>query len=242
MYQVGTGEDAVPTIGTLYFSNQPYAPAGGPPYLDALRTDSLVYARSLDLSTLTGKESSSISTLEFDNSDHGIDWLLALATDGSDVRCYTGSVLWPRSQMIYLWKALVGKCDAPSLPRLSISLLDMTLFLNKSIGGTVVVGGTGPEAESYRDRNFGYVHQTKPKLVESAPAFKYAHSDTGVNTAAVKVRADGFLLTETTDWGDNSDGTFDLVGDPNGAEITCDVLSYKPGGTPTDYLASQLID
>src|SRR4051812_28116569 len=102
MYQVGLGGGAVPTLGTLYFSNRKYIDEDVPrSYIDAL-IDSPRYSRSLNRDTLTGAYDVSISSLKFDDSDKRVSYLLDLPIDGSEVRVYVGEADWARSDFIHL--------------------------------------------------------------------------------------------------------------------------------------------
>jgi hypothetical protein len=77
MYQVGLGDSAVPTSGTLYFSTAPYIDQAVPrAYVDAI--DSVpTYQRSIDRTTLRGKYSANIGALVLDNSAIARPWFRA---------------------------------------------------------------------------------------------------------------------------------------------------------------------
>jgi hypothetical protein len=176
--------------------------------------------------------------LEFDNTDGSIDYLLDLPIDGSDVAIYVGDPSWNFADFIHIYTAVSVKaaCRAPGNV-ISIEIKDTGLLLNTTIGGVVAVGGTGPSANQFRAFNFGWVHQTAPIVVDEG-TLTYAHSDTGVNTAAQDVRDNGVSVTFT----DNADGTFTLAASPTqGGTITCDVLATLSGGTTIGYRISDFL-
>lgn len=239
MQQVGVGDAAVPTKGTLYFANAPYVDETGPtPYRDCVKAAPR-YTRALDRATLRGQFHSSVSTLDLDNTDNALDYLLALPIDGSEIRVYVGEVTWAKSDFVHLFSALSVKASvSPPGDMISIEIKDTSLLLNKSIGGTTAVGGTGPSADRFRPFNFGWVHQVDPILLDPV-TFRYVHSDTGTNTAAVAVRANAVVLASPAAWADNGDGTFTLVNNPQSDQIKCDVVAY--GATSVDYRMSDMV-
>lgn len=240
MYQSGFGDDAVPTLGTIYWSNFEYVDndASTPTRYQAALMQAPEYERSLDRSKLRGQYNVNVGDLVINNADGEFDYLIDLAMDGSEVRVYIGDETWARSDFVHLYTALALKVDIPAKKTIRIDLRDPGLLLNKSIGGTVTVGGTGPNANQYRPLIFGFIHQLEPILVDAGTS-TYAFADTGTNTECVAVRNDGVPVTFT----DNGDGTFTLAVPPSGNEkITCDAVSYADASDDTSYRVSDAFD
>lgn len=217
----------VPATGTLYFSDKVYFDGtGAHPYVDAI-AGVPEYSRSLSGNQL-GTYSSSIGTLELDNADASQDYLLTLAIDGSAIRFYLGDVTWARSDFRFIFSALSTKAVATSFDRVSVQLKDTGLLLDKSIGGTIKVGGTGPNADQWRPVNFGLVHQVECMVLDPVNLV-YVHSDTGYGMAT----SAGSFVQTVRDRGvpvvftDNGDGTFTLAASPAGT-ITADLLYVAP--------------
>jgi hypothetical protein len=212
-----------PATGTLYFSDKVYFDGtGAHPYVCAIAVVPQ-FSRSLSGAQL-GTYSSSLGTLELNNADGSQDALLTYAIDGSAIRFYLGDVTWALSDFRFIFSALSLKAVAPSFDRISVQLKDTGVLLDKSIGGMIKVGGTGPNADQWRPVNFGLVRQIECKL-KDATNLVYVHSDTGVNLAlfsgsySLTVRDRGVPVSFT----DNGDGTVTLLASPAGT-ITADVL------------------
>lgn len=186
------------------------------------------YSRGLQGDRL-GDYRSTIGTVEIDNADGEFDYLLGLALDGSEVRVYIGDLSWLRIDFQLAFTALATKAVAPSQDRISIQLKDTTSFLNKSIVGTPV-GGTGPNADSPKPVNFGYVHQIEAKVLDGS-TLTYVHSDPDTIGSATFVRDNGLDVNFV----DNGDGTFTLDQSPVNTQggITADVLAVATG-SPAD--------
>lgn len=247
MYQVGVSEDAIPTRGTLYFSNFAYVDETGSPLVryQAVLIQVPEYQRSLDRKTLRGRYNASVDKLSINNADGEFDYLMDLAIDGSEMRVYVGDQDWDRSDFVHLYTCLSLRATAPSKKVINIEVRDPGLLLRKSIGGMVTVGSPvgspttpGPSANRFRPINFGYVHQVEPIILDSANLI-YVHSDTGTNTTAVAVRDNGVDVNFT----DNGDGTFTLDASPDG-QVTCDVHAYADDGlsSPTDTTHYRISD
>lgn len=230
-----TDSPAGPVIRTLYLSDRVFFDTvTHNAYIDVVRS-APQYTRSLSGDQL-GRYTSSIGTLELDNADGALDFLLNLACDGSAIRFYFGGRQWPVADFKHIFSAIVSKCSAPSPDRISVALKDTGLLLDKSIGGESVVGGSGPNADRSRPANFGTIHNEAPLFIETGGAGgKYAHSDDGTDTAATEVRDRGVSVAFT----DNADGTFDLTAPPDGA-VTCDVLAEPLGDG--NVLVSDAVD
>ncbi len=225
-----------PATGTVYLSNNPLfaSPAnviigaGDPtihPYIDCI-TAIPDYARSLS-GPLLGTHSSSLGTLDLDNADGALDYLLNLFVDGSEVR-FTMRDLVTANATLLMFKCMAVKVTAPAMGKISIQLKDTGMLLNQSIGGTIRIGGTGPDADKWRPVNFGLVRQV-PCLVVDPTNLVYCHSYTGAGMAvssgsfAMTVRDRGVSVSFTN----NGDGTFTLLASPAGT-ITADVLYVIP--------------
>lgn len=231
-YQLEGGSPPTPATGTVYKSTRPYFGANNdsPPTVTAW-DDSVAsvpqYSRSLSGDSL-GTYSSSIGTLELANADGRNDFILDLAIDGSEIRFYLGDLSWDRSDFRLIFSALSALATAPAFDRISITLKDTGLLLNQSIGGTIKVGGTGPNADKWRPVNFGLVHQIECQVLDQA-TLGYVHSDTGDGL----VIATGLYAETVRDraisvgFVDNGDGTINLTQSPDGT-ITADVL-YTAG-------------
>jgi hypothetical protein len=223
----GSDSPTGPTTETLYFSDREFHDdVTDRPYVDVIRS-APQYNRALSGDQL-GQYTSSISSLELDNADGQLDFLLSLACDGSAIRFYYGGKDRPVSDFFLIFKAVIGKVSAPSFDRISVTLKDAGLLLDKSVGGMTTVGGTGANADRSRPVNFGYIHNLAA-LVADNPTLLYVHSDVSADSPTmvqtVEVRDRGVSVAYT----DNGDGTFTLSAPPDGI-VTCDVLA-EPNGS-----------
>lgn len=227
-YVTDPNSDGTPTTETLYYSNLGYFDSVRF-YEDCINSVPQ-YQRSLSGPVAT-TFSSSIGSIEIDNADGDKDFILGLPLDGSEVRCYLGD---DTIGFQLIFRALSVKATAPSFDRISIQLKDANLLLNKSIGGTDIIGGTGPNADQWRPVNFGYVHNLFPKVFDTG-TLTYVHADTGTDVTLEEVRDRGVSVGFT----DNSDGTFDLTSSPAGI-VTCDVFATR-NSDPLTYRVSDLM-
>lgn len=217
-----TDSPSTPLTGTLYFSDREFFDdVTDHAYVDCVRA-APQYTRALSGDQL-GTYISSIGTLELDNADGNLDFLLTIACDGSQIRFYYGSTQWPVTDFKHIFTAIVSRVTAPAFDRISVALKDTGLLLDKSVGGTTTVGGAGPNADRARPVNFGYIHNLAA-LVSDQALLIYVHSDSGTGTVAQEVRDRGVSVSFT----DNADGTFTLNATPAGT-ITCDVLAEPLG-------------
>lgn len=233
-YQYENG--GAPATGTLYLSDRAYFDDDGASplnvYIDCVNSVPQ-FNRALSGDRL-GAYTSSVGTLEIDNADGEQDFFFELAIDGSEVRFYVGDLSWPKDDFRLIYSALASVATAPSFDRVSVALKDTGLLLNQSIGGTSLVGGSGPNANQARPVNFGYVHNLQA-LVLDAGLLRYVYADDGTDTTVADVRDRGVSVVFT----DNFDGTFDLSASPDGA-ITCDVVA-SPGGSDSPSLDNRCI-
>lgn len=211
-----------PALGTLYFSDREFFDdVTDHPYVDCIKT-APQFSRALSGDQL-GMYVSTIGTLELDNADGQLDFLRDLAVDGSQIRFYLGGVTWEVADFKHIFTAITSKVSAPTFDRISVALKDTGLLLNKSIGGTSTVGGTGPNADRSRPVNMGFIHNLGALVLDEALLI-YVHSDDGTGTVAQEVRDRGVSVYFT----DNADGTFTLDASPAGV-ITCDILAEPIG-------------
>lgn len=236
--QSGSGLAATPVTKTLYLANWPYFDdENSRVYPDCINSVPR-YNRSIDRGTLRGRWTSSIGTVEIDNADGAFDGMLAYACDGSEIRFYIGDAgdvmrgiaPWKRSEFIFAFSARVAKIVAPAWDRISIVLKDAGALLTQKIGGSVVVGGSGPQAQQPRPWNFGYVRQGEA-ILKDAATLTYVHDVDGVNCTLLAVRDKGYPVGFT----DNGDGTFSLLAPPAGV-VTYDLL--KTRGTAGTNIAN----
>lgn len=230
-YQEEGGSPPSPVTKTLCLSTMPFFGENNdsPPTVTAWKDwikSVPEYSRSLSTDTL-GTYSSSIGTLEIANPDGRADFILDLAIDGSALRFKLGDPSWDASDFRLIFSALSVMATAPSIDRISVTLKDTGLLLDQSIGGTVKVGGTGPNADKWRKVNFGLVHQVEADLLDQS-TLGYADSDTGDGRVTVLSNAKGvFDRGIPVEYVDNGDGTFNLLHSPDG-NITC-LLLYSAG-------------
>lgn len=217
-----------PVTATFYWADKPYIDYVEPrPYIDCINSVPS-FNRSLSGDRF-GAYSSSIGSLELDNADGAVDQVLSLAADGSRVDFYYGDVSWPVADFRLIFSALVARISAPSFDRLSVTLKDTGVLVNKSIGGDVLIGGDGPNADKFRPDSFGYIRQLEcPVVSEANLTYAFAKGNTNLFVTATgfaqTVRDRGVPVAYT----DNLDGTFDLVASPDGV-ITTDVLLALDG-------------
>lgn len=227
-YQFESGSPPEPATGTIYLSDREYFDASqANAYIDCVNSIP-AYSRALSGDRL-GAYTSSVGSLELDNADGCQDSILDLAIDGSEVRFYLGDTSWPVSDFRLIFSAFSVLATAAAFDRISVTLKDTGLLLNQSIGGSIKVGGTGPNADQWRAVNFGLVHQVECKVLDQ-PTLGYVHSDTGDGL----VTASGPFVMTIRDKGvpvvftDNGDGTFILAANPAGT-ITANLLYCVPG-------------
>lgn len=221
-----TDSPTTPATGTLYFSDREFFDdVTNHPYVDCVKS-APQYSRQLSGEQL-GAYISSIGTLELDNADGNLDFLLNLAIDGSQIRFYYGGTTWPVTDFVHMFTAIASKASAPSFDRMTITLKDTGLLINKSIGGLSNVGGAGPNADRLRQVDFGYIHNLGALISDNALLI-YVYSDTTLESpslvTAVEVRDRGVSVAYT----DNGDGTFTLTSSPAGT-ITVDVRAEPLG-------------
>jgi hypothetical protein len=213
--------DGAPVTSTLYFSDREFFDdVTDHPYTDAVRS-APQYSRQLSGDQL-GSYVSSIGSLELDNADGGLDYLLNIACDGSAIRFYFGGVKWLVADFKLIFVAVIARIAAPEFDRISVLLKDAGLLLDKSIGGEVI-GGTGPNADRTSPMTLGYVHNLTP-LLEDQATLKYRYTDFPRLTSVQDVRDKGVPVAFT----DNADRTFTLSASPDGL-ITADVLAEEDG-------------
>lgn len=230
-------ESGAPVTETLRFATKPYFDdVRGLAYRDCVNS-APQFSRALSGERL-GDYKSTLGSIEIDNADGDFDDLLRWAIDGSEVRCYLGDASWARDEFRLIFAAMSTLAKATSIDRISVQLKDAATLLNVSIGGTVLVGGTGTNAAKERAANFGWLHQIECPVLDQT-ALVYVHSDRGDNTVIVTVRDRGVDITSNAS--DNGDGTFTLSATPDGT-VTADVLAVAPGSAPGDYTQRRMSD
>jgi len=222
--QVGSGVAAVPTTVTRYLSDRVYFDDENSRAYDEGINTMPRYNRSVDRTTLRGRFTSSIGTLELDNADGTFDDLLTIACDGSEVKFYIGDETWPRSTFIYVYSATPTKITASSWDKIVVTLKDNSLLLDVPVGGTQTIGGTGPNKDKFRTWNFGYVRQVECVL-KDADNLIYVHSQSFIAFGVVGTIAvrDNGVLVGYEDHGDGLFGSIRLHAPPAGT-VTADVL------------------
>lgn len=167
--------------------------------------------------------------------------ILDYAMDGSQWRCKLGDTAWDIADHPVMDVGLIARVQRANVTDIQIELQDAGLFLNKSIGGDALIGGTGPNADKPRPINFGLVRQCECFLVD-ATENKYCHSDSGDNTLALDVQ----VRLESVGFADNGDGTVTLdATPPHSGIVTANVLALPPFADPSDvtrHLVSDAMD
>jgi hypothetical protein len=215
---------SAPVASTHYLSDRPYIDESVPrPYYDHI-LQVPTYKRDLTGQNF-GSYSVSFGNMELANEDGSLDDLLASFVAGHSISYYYGDASWSFSQFELIFTALTVKITAPSFGRLSVQLADAGLLIDKSLGGSIKVGGIGPNSDRFRPLGWGYVRQLECMVLDEAN-LRYVCTDTGMGVTGmvydiiqVKDRGTPVLYT------DNGDGTFDLTYSPDGA-ITADVVYY----------------
>lgn len=229
--QTGSGASASAVTATEYLANWAYKDDENSREYKARIASVPRYNRAIDRKTLRGRFTSTIGSLELNNADGALDYLLDKACDGSEIRFYIGDagnvaegrLPWLRSQFIFMFSAYVVGVSAPSWDKISIALKDTSLLLDKTIGGDVTIGGTGPNAQKFRPLNFGYIRQFEA-ILQDAATLTYVINRDGNNLTIVDVRDKGVSVGYTN----NGDGTISLLASPAG-KITVDF--YVTAGT-----------
>ena len=221
-YRVETDANAV--TNTLYLSNRPYIDNATPRAYDECVKSVPDYERSLTGGSLNSYQVS-YGTLELANPDGAHDSLLRIAGDASEVRVYAGDASWPVADFRLIFACLIARVEAPAIDRLAVYLKDASLLINKSIGGEVMVGGDGPNAQRARPVVFGSINQA-PCFAQDDATLTYVYadsydiivSDPSIWETVVRDRG------VSVDYIDNADGSFSLIAAPDG-EITADVMA-----------------
>lgn len=240
VYEGAGSPGGSPTIGTLYFADYPYIDeVAGRAYDDCV-VSLPSFSRSLDRAKLGGKTSRSFGSLELNNAAGRQDYLLDLACDGSNIAFYVGAPTWARADFRLAFSAFTEKMSAPSPARISISLKDSGILLNKTIGGDTLVGGTGPNKDRFKPVNLGYVHSAEC-LLSDAALLVYVYADRSsvdidfpTQVLAVRDRGANVLFT------DNADGTFTLAASPDSPIIVAEV--FGTDGDASHYHISDLLE
>lgn len=204
------------------------------------------YSRALSGDRL-GAYTSSVGSLELDNDDGVLDFLLTIACDGSEIDFYYGDQSWEFADFRFMFTALAVKISASSWDKLSVQLKDTSLLLDKSIGGEIPIGGSGPNKDTYRPINFGYVHQA-PFFVENELTLTYRFNEdyNGV-WPVIMSGTDIVFQMRVFDRGievnftDNADGTVSLDAAPDG-EITGELLVTPNSANSAHRCISDAID
>jgi hypothetical protein len=167
--------------GTAYLANAPYrtGPDDTPasqPYHDCISAVPN-YSRSIDSQTLGGRANVSFGSLELDNADGALDFLLKLAVDSRPVAFYYGDASWSRTDFRLMFSGTMQTVSAPSLEKIVIDISDKSTVLNKSVGGDVI-GGTGPNAARSKPVLLGKCYQVECLLVDASD-LQYQVADRG---------------------------------------------------------------
>lgn len=195
------------------------------------------FTRSLEGERLTNY-SSNIGNFDLDNADGLLDELSTMYCDGSEVRFFVGDESWAFSDFRFMFSSVIVKPENPELKRLQLKLKDAGEFLNKSVGGSVKIGGIGPNADRWRQVNVGYCRQVEAILIDEA-SLTYSFNDTGdgVFPGGIEqiVRDNGAPI----DYVNLFNGTFQPVVNPFG-QLTTNVL-VAPSGDEAKRLFSDVI-
>lgn len=189
----GTG----PFEGTVYLASHAYAtrhddvPANVP-YRSCIARMGGVASR-LDPVTLTGLAEIDVGSLELDNADGSLDFLLDLIIDGREIAFYLGGEGWSRADFRHLLTARMVNVEAPDEGRITIRLSAGASVLDVDVWGKELT--SGPEAGKYRPLLRGCVFNLTPRLTVAAD-LTYAVGYLGGDGPGVvaDVRDDGISL------------------------------------------------
>jgi hypothetical protein len=227
-----------PYTGLVRLATNHYVDDSGPhQYIDCIASVPS-FSQAVDRERLGGIATLSFGTMELINDDGRADFLLNLAVDGGLIAYWLGSLRWARDDFRLMYSAIVQKVEASAPATLSVTLKDLGLLLDKSIGGSSLIGGTGPNADQPRSYFFGYVHQAECK-VKDFGSLLYDYADSGSIADTVDhVRDQGVIVLYT----DNTDGTVTLSASPTtSGPITADLYREVTDALP-GARCSQLID
>lgn len=188
-----------PALGTVYLANRKYATQPGElpanqRYRDVIM-GSAGFRRALDVASLGGVASFSVSELSLANADGALDFMAQLVVDGHEVRFYLGDPGWARADLRLVLVAIVERVVCDEM-KVTLKLRDNRLLLDKEIKGDPV-GGSGPDATKYRPILFGsHENVSAAGLLYDAATNEYAviSNYAGVSTAVVDVRDNGVSL------------------------------------------------
>lgn len=170
-YQTAVG----PGTGTIYISDGKYRTKEGetPPrtrYYDVM-TKSPSFSRAIDYKTLGGKRAMTAGSMELDNSDGSIDFMLDAIVDGREVRYYVGRGgdvnPWARADFRHVHTALVASVKGTE-STITVTLRDKHYGLDGGVVGAPL--GTGPNPDRPAPILFGCIKNFDftPYLVDAA--------------------------------------------------------------------------
>lgn len=204
------GSPLSPEIGTLYFGSQEYRTEAGDdpseqPYLARI-IGSPGFSRSLDVASLGGKATFSVSELQLKNGGGELDFMLDLVVDGYKVEYYLGAPMgtpgWTRADFRLVLVVFIERITAPDEKTISIKQRDRRLLLDKEVKGDAM-GGSGPNATKYLPVLFGSIENLDisgllyDELNGIYSVLSNFYPDPGFsiyNTQVLAVRDDGFPL------------------------------------------------
>jgi len=168
-----------PQIGTMYFSDAPYATGsaespGSTAYRDAI-VAAPGYSRAIDRASLGGRARFTVGSLELDNSDGGLDFLLDRIIDGHQATFLLGAVGWARADFRTIFVATLDAIRA-SETRLTITLRDNGALLDKRVSGAAI-GGSEAAAGARRPLILGGPERVEAVLSDRANLRYYIGSD-----------------------------------------------------------------
>lgn len=134
-----------PATGTIYLADRDYAtePTDTPastPYRDVI-TAAPDFTRAIDLKTLGGRGSRAAGgTLELNNADGSLDFLLDVIMDGRDVRFYLGDASWARADFRLVGVAAIASVSGDDAS-VTLDLRDKNYLLDVSVIGDPMPSG-----------------------------------------------------------------------------------------------------
>ena len=168
-----------PQTGTMYFSDAPYATGSAESPSSTAYRDVIVatpgFSRAIDRASLGGRARFSVGSLELDNADGGLDFLLDRIIDGHEASFLLGAAGWARADFREIFAATMEAIRATET-RLTISLRDNGALLDKRVSG-LAIGGAEAAAGARRQLIFGVPSRVEAVLSDRSALRYFIGSD-----------------------------------------------------------------
>lgn len=197
---LGYESGGVMTAGAVYLSSGRYVtrPTDSVPnrrYHAAISRMS-AFGSSLDPATLALAARVPVASIELDNPDGRLDWLLDVVIDGRAITFWVGDEEWPRGWFRQIVEGVVRRVRA-SGERIVLDVADRRLSLDVAVLGKPIA--SGPEAGRLKPLVYGVAYNLSLRcLSETDNEYQALHNYTA-SSYVREVRDAGISLGATTD-------------------------------------------